>query len=82
MTVTMRVETTQPASLFISWVSVPEGGSLHSYLPVFACADDPGDLRNLHPSSGGVDYPVMSINGSAPLGRESETWGSLKALYR
>jgi hypothetical protein len=40
------------------------------------------DWLVMNPSSGDWDLPVATINGLAPVGVESESWGGVKALYR
>jgi hypothetical protein len=83
MEVHLMVGDTNPAELFVSYCSVPPpGGSLHNYLPVYVNADDISDLRNLFPSSGDIDLPVLRINGDAPIAVEPVTWGNVKTLYR
>ena len=74
----------QPVALTIGPVSNPPGGSLGSYLPVYATWD--GDqnypLQNMYPSSGDIDEPVFVFNDSSQGPPQSETWTGVKAVYR
>jgi hypothetical protein len=63
-------------------VSVPSGGSLGYFLPMYANGADFNDLHNLFPSSGSIDLPVLRINGEAPTVTEGFSWGCVKALYQ
>ena len=74
----------EPVELTIGPVSNPPGGSLGSYLPVYATWDGDQDypLQNMYPSSGDIDEPVFVFNDSSQGPPQSETWTGVKTVYR
>ncbi len=81
-TISLLVTAPLPADLFIKQVSVPVGGSMGNNLPVYVAGFEPGDLRNLYPSSGSIDEPVFRINGLGPVAVTNTSLDAVKALYR
>lgn len=82
MTLTFMVNGPEPANIYIEHSSMPVGGSLGNYLPVYVNGLNDGDLRNLYPSSGSIDQPVFRVNGDAPVATDPASWDQVKALFR
>ena len=74
----------QPVALTIGPVSSPPGGSLDSYLPVYATWDGDQDypLQNMYFSYCDIDEPVFVFNDSSQGPPQSETWTGVKSVYR
>jgi hypothetical protein len=67
----------QPGYLYVGETPLDP---LRDGLPCYADPYWP-PLYALYPSSGSVDAPVFTFNGSGPVPDAGRTWGALKALF-
>lgn len=44
--------------------------------------DQPSNLVSVYPSTNDFDTPVFSVNGTAAVATENESWGGVKALFK
>jgi hypothetical protein len=56
--------------------------SLPDAVPAYLDADDSSLIKPLQQSTGGPEIPVATINGECAVATDSETWSSVKSLYR
>ena len=76
------VTTTEEAAVYIDGSTLdPLGTGQPTYCPE-DWGGDPGNLVAMNQSSGDPDVPVFIINPDGPISTNSESWSTIKALYR
>lgn len=79
-TVDFLLTGTTPAANF--WIDGVFFHSLPERVPAYLDGSDTHIIKKLQQSTGGVSFPVATINGDCAVAVEGETWGGVKALFR
>jgi hypothetical protein len=81
MTMEITVEsTTEPVTFYIDGLRFAH--SLPERVPAYAAGNNPANIVELKQSTGGADYPVLTLNGDCAVANEEMAWSSVKDLFR
>ncbi len=64
------------------WVDGVRFHSLPDKVPAYLDGSDHHIIKELKQATGGVQFPVATVNGDCAVAIEEESWGGVKALFR